>query len=245
MDLEELISEFSKSTLDDNVINIQKIVRGFLLRRKRMPLVMYIIKKYLENTKINISKKNKDGRVNSSNDEDIIIEILMKKFKNKIIVPSSRMWYDILVYDNINGYIPVNIKSTTTKTSDNIGNLATCVYAYTNEKLELEKHYSNGRMSKILFDKLKKREYNKNDKKDYYFLVINKNNTKDIIINSIKGLSILTSNINNLPYQICWNKNRYYVIDKIENKVKLFIDCIIKPKPSWKEDFLRNIRKFK
>ncbi len=61
-------------------------------------------------------------------------------------------------------------------------------------------------MSNILYNKLKNKEYNKNNKKDYYFIILNKTNTDDIIINSIKGLTILTPNINNLPFQVCWNK---------------------------------------
>jgi hypothetical protein len=65
----------------------------------------------------------------------------------------------------------------------------------------------------------------------------------DIIINSIKGLTILTSNINNLPFQICWNKNRIFKYEHINKKIKLFIDCLKKPKPSWKETFILNIRR--
>ena len=54
-------------------------------------------------------------------------------------------------------------------------------------------------MSIILFDKLKNKNYNKINKKDYYFIVLNKTDSNDIIVNSVKGLKILTPNINNLP----------------------------------------------
>ena len=57
---------------------------------------------------------------------------------SRIKKPKARMWYDILVKDYQYGWLPVNIKTTTTKTSDNTGNLAICVYAYTNEQLKLE-----------------------------------------------------------------------------------------------------------
>ena len=67
------------------------------------------------------------------------------------------MWYDILIYDYQYGWLPVNIKSTTTLTSDNTGNLAMCVYAYTDEELDLDEVYNNGNMSKILVEKLKKK----------------------------------------------------------------------------------------
>ena len=37
------------------------------------------------------------------------------------------MWYDILVFDYMYGWLPINIKITTMKTNDNTGNLAMCV----------------------------------------------------------------------------------------------------------------------
>ena len=55
---------------------------------------------------------------------------------------------------------------------------------------------------------LKMKNYNTNRKKDYYFIVLNKTDASDIIVNSVKGLTILTPNINNLPFQVCWSKNR-------------------------------------
>jgi hypothetical protein len=156
------------------------------------------------------------------------------------------MWYDILLYDFIYGWIPVNIKTTKIKSSDNVGNLALCVYSYTNEKMELslEKTYCNGPMSKILIEKIKNNQYNKNYKKEYFFLVVNKSNTKDIIINSLKGLSELNPNINNLPFQVCWDKNRNYEYKNIHLVIKMFIKTLQKPKPSWQESFMEEIRKF-
>jgi hypothetical protein len=138
----------------------------------------------------------------------------------------------------------VNIKTTTTLTHDNTGNLSMCVYSYTNEILNFNniKSYENSKMSNILFNKIKNKEYNKYNKKDYYFIVINKNNSKDIIVNSLKGLTILSPNINNLPFQICWNKNRKFKYKNIQIKIKKFIECLQKPKPSWKEIFMENMR---
>ena len=49
-----------------------------------------------------------------------------------------------------------------------------CVYSYTNEMLDIHSHntYNNDKMSNILFNKIKNKEYNINNKKDYYFLHI-------------------------------------------------------------------------
>ena len=226
------------------IIKIQKWFRGCILRLKQLPLIMYKIKKYLRLQSFHFSTHNEDGRINSCIDEDEIIKLLIEKFGFKIKKPKIRMWYDILAFDYIYGWIPINIKTTTTITSDNTGNLAMCVHAYTNEILDIyrDKTYENGKMSDILFDKLKNKEYNTNNKKDYYFIVLNKTDASDIIVNSVKGLTTLTPNINNLPFQVCWDKNRTFKYENINKKIKLFIDCLKKPRPSWKELFMSNIR---
>jgi len=226
----------------DKIIKIQKNIRGFLYRIKHLPLILYQIKNYLTKIIFKFSVDTNDGRINSCLDEEKIINLLKQKYDNKIKLVDKRHWYDVLVFDNIYGWLPVNIKTTTTTTSDNTGNLAMCVYSYTNEELDFNKIYNNGKMSKILFSKCKNKEYNKKYKKDYYFIVLNKTNNTDIIINSVKGLSYLTPNINNLPFQVKWNNNKEFHYDTINNKIKMFIDCIKKPKPSWKDTFISNIK---
>lgn len=228
--------------LSNNAITIQKYYRGYKTRYARLPLILYQIQNHLVNTNISFFKNNDDGRINSCMDEMEIISVLRTKFNKRIQIPKCRMWYDILAHDNLYGWIPINIKTTTTKTSDNTGNLAMCVQAYTDTVLDLQKSYENGKMSELLFTKLNEKKYNRNAKKDYYFIVLNKNNSQDVIINSVKGLTILTPNINNLPFQVCWDKNRIPHYDIIDKKVEEFIECLQRPKPSWKETFMSNIR---
>jgi len=55
-------------------------------------------------------------------------------------------------------------------------------------------------------------------------------------------LSLLTPNINNLPFQVNWSKNKNFKYENINKKVKQFIKCLQNPKPSWKETFMTNIR---
>lgn len=226
------------------IIRYQSIIRGLLCRKHRLPNSLYIIKNILDNHDIKLCNENDDGRVNSCMDEDEVVKILFKELPTRIYIPNIRMWYDILVRDYRYGWLPINIKSTSMQTSDNVGNLAMCVYAYTNEPLDLYKHYQNGKISQILLQKLKDKEYNLIDKKDYYFVVIGKKNN-DIIINSIKGLTYLTPNINNLPFQVLWNKNRIYARKTIYENISLFINALQKPKPSWQELFMSEIRNIK
>tara|TARA_B100000575_G_C23117110_1_gene645911 strand:+ start:265 stop:963 length:699 start_codon:yes stop_codon:yes gene_type:complete len=219
--------------------------KRILYCRNNLPNSLLTIKKILQERTIKLCEISDDGRINSCMDEDEIIQILSEELPKRIYKPKARMWYDILVFDFQYGWLPVNIKSTTTLTSDNTGNLAMCVYSYTDEVLDLYKTYQNSRMSEILIEKLKKKKYNYNNKKDYYFVVINKDNSKDIIINSIKGLIELTPNINNLPFQVCWNKNRQFKYKNITKSIKILLNALQKPKPSWKESFLNNVRNIK
>jgi len=225
-------------------VKIQKWFRGCMFRLNHLPLIMYKIQKYLKLQAFQFSTLNEDGRINSCIDEDGVIKLLIEKFGERIKTPKIRMWYDILAFDYMYGWIPINIKTTTTITSDNTGNLAMCVYAYTDEILDIhrDKSYENGKMGDILFNKIKNKNYNTNNKKDYYFIVLNKTDASDIIVNSVKGLTILAPNINNLPFQVCWDKNRRYKYENINKKVKLLLNCLHKPKPSWKEIFMSNIR---
>jgi hypothetical protein len=217
--------------------------KGKLLRRNNLPNSLLTIKNILQKRTFKLCETSDDGRINSCMDEDEIIRILLEEIPNRIKKPKVRMWYDILIYDYRYGWLPVNIKTTTTSTGDNTGNLAMCVYAYTDEQLDLHKTYQNGGMSKILIEKLNKKEYNYNNKKDYYFVVVNKENNKDIIVNSVKGLTELTPNINNLPFQVCWKKNRIFKYKPITKSIEMLLDAIQKPKPSWREIFLNDVRK--
>lgn len=187
---------------------------------------MYKLKNYLKLQAINFSSQNEDGRINSCMDEEVVIKLLIEKFDKRIKKPRIRMWYDILAFDNMYGWIPINIKTTTTTTSDNTGNLAMCVYAYTNVSnlildIHRDKSYENGKMSDILFNELKNKRFSTNTKKDYYFIVLNKTDNTDIIVNSVKGLTILMPNINNLPFQVCWDKNRVFKYENINKKIKI------------------------
>jgi hypothetical protein len=110
--VEILSNLFSSLVIDETkIIKIQKWFRGCIFRLKQLPLIMYKIKKYLKLQVFQFSKQNEDGRINSCIDEDEVIKLLIKKFSDKIKKPKIRMWYDILAFDYIYGWIPINIKN--------------------------------------------------------------------------------------------------------------------------------------
>ena len=225
----------------NSATQIQKVWKGYIHRKKNIPNSLQLLGVFLNNTEIKCSSNNLDGRINSCSDEDTCAKLLKKEYKDRIRIPTKRYWYDILVKDYQRGWIPCNIKSTLTTTSDNTGNLAMCVYAYTNHNMDILKQYNNGKMWIILLNKIKNKQYNYS-LRDYYFIVINKS-TNGVIINGCKGLTKLTSNVNNLPFQVCWSKNIKYMYKPIHIVVNNFVKTIQHPSPSWKEMFLSKMRK--
>jgi hypothetical protein len=86
-----------------NVLKIQKWFRGNLYRLKHLPLILYKIKRYLLLQNFSLININEDGRINSSIHENIIIDLIIIKFGDRIKKPKIRMWYDILFFDYIYG----------------------------------------------------------------------------------------------------------------------------------------------
>ena len=44
--------------------------------------------------------------------------------------------------------------------------------------------------------------------RDYYFLVVNKNDSADVFAQGLRTLCTLNPNGNNIPFQCCWRDNR-------------------------------------
>ena len=125
------------------------------------------------------------------------------------------------------------------------------VYSLTNYEMDIQKQQTNGKSETITNGKMEPilseclanyRNNNDNINRDYYYLVIDKKNNSNIIINSIKGLTKLTPNINNLPFQIKWKDNQTF---KYQNPIvvkKMIIEAIKNSNPSWKEKLCNKVR---
>jgi hypothetical protein len=180
--------------------------------------------------------------VDSSLDEGAVLAALCTRFGDRVRVPPSRMWYDFLLRDAVHGWLPVNIKTTTTETRDNVGNLAMCVYAYTDAVMPLDRRYANGAMSVLLLRQLAERRLTHARKRDYYFVVVNKRDPRDVIVNSLKGLSRLSANVHNLPFQVCWRHNREFAYARVEKCVETFLACMRTLRVGWRETFVESCR---
>lgn len=167
------------------------------------------IVQFLKISKISYIKTTKDGRINSSLNEDQIIEILQQffikqKWKYTLINTKIRNWYDFAIgkKDDDNFFIPVNIKVTELAT-DNL-NCKLGIYFALTGLLPTNDNESNWKD----FFKLLSQNINTRKDRDYYFLIANKKDNLDFFWTELKSLQKLTSNGNNLPFQANWKENR-------------------------------------
>ncbi|MCQ2840130.1 restriction endonuclease [Helicobacter pylori] len=151
---------------------------------------------FLKTNPYNLSQPLQDGRLNSSVNEEEILNTIKHSFP--IQLPKAREWWDFSFEEN-DIFYPVNI--TTTKTADNLNGKLRIYYALCG----LLPEFNNEIAWEKYFQKLHK-DLGKNTNRDYYFLIINKNNPKDIFTNSLKGIQTLQPN--NLPFQCKWDDNR-------------------------------------
>ncbi len=75
------------------------------------------------------------------------------------------------------------------------------------------------------FQKLHK-DLGTNTNRDYYFLIINKNDPKDIFINSLKGIQTLQPN--NLPFQCKWDDNREIIQRDFDESKNFILSALAK-----------------
>lgn len=109
----------------------------------------------------------------------------------------------MLVDNNIK--LPVNIKLTSVNSkgvsgNDNVSSKEGLIWTFTNEEP------SNNRSWPSLREALNNPVITSN--RDYYFLIVDKNNLQDIWFTSFKQINSVKVNANNLPFQTVWTENR-------------------------------------
>ncbi|MFP6042998.1 restriction endonuclease [Helicobacter pylori] len=181
-----------------------------------IPTQLNEIAEFLRTNPYNLSQPLQDGRLNSSINEEEILNTIKDYFP--IQLPKAREWWDFSFEEN-DIFYPVNI--TTTKTADNLNCKLGIYYALCgllpefNNKIAWEKY----------FQKLHK-DLSKNTNRDYYFLIINKNDPKDIFINSLKGIQTLQPN--NLPFQCKWDNNREIIQRDFDGSKNFILSALAK-----------------
>ncbi|GAA9973756.1 hypothetical protein VN0948_13810 [Helicobacter pylori] len=183
-----------------------------------IPTQLNEIAEFLKTNPYHLSQPLQDGRLNPSVNEEEILNTIKHFFP--IQLPKAREWWDFSFEEN-DIFYPVNIKTTTTKTADNLNCKLGIYYALCgllptfNNEIAWEKY----------FQKLHK-DLGKNTDRDYYFLIINKNDPKDIFINSLKGIQTLQPN--NLPFQCKWDNNREIIQRNFDGSKNFILSALAK-----------------
>ena len=138
-----------------NIISkIQAIFRGYFYRKSQLPNSIRYMKNKFMNIDLTLTKGSEDGRINSAIDEETIIDNMIKIMGYRIKKGPTRHWWDCKILDFNYGWLPINVKCTTTLTSDNTGNMIMLAYSLTNANIILDKSYKNGTSSKLFLDKV-------------------------------------------------------------------------------------------
>lgn len=82
-----------------------------------IPTQLNEIAKFLKTNPYNLSQPLQDGRLNPSVNEEEILNAI--KYFFPIQLPKAREWWDFSFEEN-DIFYPINIKTTTTKTADNL-----------------------------------------------------------------------------------------------------------------------------
>ncbi|HHS6526810.1 TPA: restriction endonuclease [Campylobacter jejuni] len=155
---------------------------------------------YLKQHQIILNNLLGDGRLNSAENESAIINLLNMYFNN-IEIPKIRSWYDFkLTHIDKEIFINIKISDLNNNSADNISSKLGMGYALTGIT-NMSHHWE------IFHNQIKQGltlGY------DYYFLIINKQDTQDIFWTSLKRIETLVPNGNNLPFQCVWNRNRNF-----------------------------------
>jgi len=168
---------------------------------------------YLNTLTIAVSENHEDGRVNSIDDEDTIIDLLVEKYGDNIEKPKARCWWDVKIFGH-----PLNIKSSNFKSGDNFSSKLALLYALT----DIPEEEIKANSWKSFQEKLKKHKGENN--RDYYIIVLSKVDGK-VYLQSLKSLRKINSNGNNLPFQVNWGNNTEPVERTYLQAYDFLIEC--------------------
>ncbi len=183
-----------------------------------IPTQLNEIAEFLRTNPYHLSQPLQDGHLNSSVNEEEILNTIKDYFP--IQLPKAREWWDFSFEEN-DIFYPVNIKTTTTKTADNLNGKLGIYHALCG----LLPEFNNEIAWEKYFQKLHE-DLGKNTDRDYYFLIINKNDPTDIFINSLKGIQTLQPN--NLPFQCKWDNNREIIQKDFDGSKNFILSALAK-----------------
>ena len=173
-----------------------------------IPDVLNKAAKTITQANLRLPVDNSDGRSNSIQAENDIIETIQKN-GFKIKKPRTRHWYDIKI-DNFY----CNIKVSEMTGNDNTIGKRVIYYFLTGKTKRIPNAYNP-------FFKSMKQNEKKDEQRDYYFIVVRKEDSKAFII-SLKNLKVKAAP-NNPPFQCNWSENTTQISNRSWEEAKKYL----------------------
>ena len=165
-----------------------------------IPPVLTEMRDFLSESKVPLTRTD-NARLDSAVNEKTVLDKLSERFAIEQ-QPQARHWWDFSIRDD-GVLLPVNLKLTELgSANDNMNCKLGIYYALTGR----EPDFANETPWHDFFERLAG-DMQENSR-DYYFLVVNKNDSADVFAQGLRTLGTLTPNGNNLPFQCCWRDNR-------------------------------------
>lgn len=167
-----------------------------------IPAALREVAAYLARQQILLPQDAVDGRVASALGETEVINALRAAGSWKIEAPSeersdNRAWYDL----KIDGHY-CDIKISTLRTNDNTNAKKAIYYFLTGITPDDIPPHNN-----VFFRSMADQE-RADEERDYYYLVLNKEEPRDVFFTSLRGLAQCHPAPNNLPFQVRWEECR-------------------------------------
>lgn len=160
---------------------------------------------WLARKKVRLIQGNENQRIDSAKNHVLILDKLAEQ-RQFAISPSANPsdgWYSFEIACSEGALLQVKIKVSSFSRADNLNCKLGIYHALTGQRPEFTDKIGWDRYFQLL-----KHNLDRDCDEDFYFLVVNRNDTSDVFCNSLKGITTLRSNGSNLPFQCNWNDNR-------------------------------------
>lgn len=166
----------------------------------------------LESGVMKLTRRGGDGRIDSQDNERQIshalkLHAISSRWQQTrglaIELAPDRHWFDFEIKGNGGLFIPVNVKVSALRTSDNLSSKEGVFYALTGVDPASVNINDWERFCEQLALHL-----GTVPEADYYFMVISKTTPGDVFWTSLKRIRELVPNGNNPPFQCKWKQNR-------------------------------------
>ena len=194
-------------------------------------------KSFISKTHFSLCNEHEDGRTNSTIDEDIILDLLMERYGEEVLYRSpARKWFDVW---HIPSGTPINIKTTSMKGSDNACNFLALLWCFTDLEIDKARAANKSKDWKQLLDFLGKNSIFESDSRDYWFFVVDKGDTSNVVVNSLKRLPSPSGNPSNPPFQVNWKNNKKQEKRTFKEACDLYVGiCVSNIEKRHKSDML-------